>query len=98
METYEIRILRWDGTAAVSTHQKYLNADAAITAARLLARGRPFEVWSDDYCVYAVASGRIAGNRRPGRLPEAALCSVSDKRPLRTNQSPPAKGRRAPFI
>jgi hypothetical protein len=55
METYEIRILRLDGSPGLVTQQRYLNADAAITAARLLAGGRRFEVWNDDYCVYAGA-------------------------------------------
>ena len=52
MENYEIRILRLDGSPGLITQQKYLNADAAITAAKLLAGGRRFEVWNDDYCVY----------------------------------------------
>ena len=41
MENYEIRILRLDGSPALITEQKYLNANAAITAAKLLAGGRP---------------------------------------------------------
>ena len=58
METYEIRILRIDGNPAVITHQKYLNADAAIAAAKLLSGGRQFEVWNDDYCVYSTGAKR----------------------------------------
>lgn len=53
METYEIRILRIDGSPAVITQQKYLNADAAVAAAKLLSAGRQFEVWNEDYCVYS---------------------------------------------
>jgi len=53
METYEIRILRIDGNPAVITQQKYLSADAAIAAGKLLSGGRQFEVWNDDYCVYS---------------------------------------------
>ena len=53
MENYEIRILRLDGSPALITEQKYLNANAAITAAKLLAGGRRFEVWNQDYCVYS---------------------------------------------
>jgi len=53
METYEIRIMRLDGSPGLITESKYLNADAAITAGKLLARGRRFEVWNNDYCVYA---------------------------------------------
>jgi len=53
METYEIRILRLDGSPSLITERKYLNAAAAITAGKLMAGGRQFEVWNDDYCVYA---------------------------------------------
>jgi hypothetical protein len=60
METYEIRILRLDGSPGVITQQKYLNADAAITAAKLLSAGRRFEVWNDDYCVFS-------GTERPDK-------------------------------
>jgi hypothetical protein len=70
METYEIRILRIDGTPAVITQQKYLNADAAITAAKLMSPGRRFEVWNDDYCVYA-ASLKHETARRPPTRPAA---------------------------
>ena len=52
METYEIRILRLDGSPSLITERKYLNAAAAITAGKLMAVGRRFEVWNDDYCVY----------------------------------------------
>jgi hypothetical protein len=53
MENYEIRILRLDGSPALVTEQKYLNANAAVAAAKLLAGGRRFEVWNQDYCVYS---------------------------------------------
>jgi hypothetical protein len=52
MENYEIRILRSDGSPSLITERKYLNSAAAITGAKLLANGRRFEVWNDDYCVY----------------------------------------------
>jgi hypothetical protein len=55
METYEIRILRFDGKPALIAQQKYLNAQAAITAAKLMATGRRFEVWNEDYCVFTSA-------------------------------------------
>jgi hypothetical protein len=54
METYEIRIMRLDGSPGLITESKYLNADAAITAGKLLSRGRRFEVWNRDCCVYDV--------------------------------------------
>ena len=53
MQSYEIRILRGDGLPGLIAEKTYLNADAAIASGRLLARGRKFEVWSDEYCVYA---------------------------------------------
>jgi len=52
MENYEIRILRWDGLPGLITERQYLNTAAAITAGKLLACGRRFEVWTDDCCVY----------------------------------------------
>ena len=53
MQTFEIRILRSDGVPGLIAEKSYLNADAAIASGKILARGRKFEVWSDDYCVYA---------------------------------------------
>ena len=55
METFEIRILRMDGSPGLITERRYLNADAAIASAKLMAGGRRFEVWNDDYCVYAAS-------------------------------------------
>ena len=66
METYEIRILRFDGTPSLIAQQKYLSAQAAITAAKLLAAGRRFEVWNDDYCVYDGAA-RPGADKPPQR-------------------------------
>ena len=59
MENYEIRILRLDGSPSLITERKYLNSAAAITAAKLLANGRRFEVWNDDYCVYDQSSSQL---------------------------------------
>ena len=53
MDTFEIRILRGDGLPGLIAENTYLNTDAAIASGKLLARGRRFEVWRDDYCVYA---------------------------------------------
>jgi hypothetical protein len=69
MESYEIRILRLDGTPSLVAQQKYLNAQAAITAAKLLAAGRRFEVWNDDYCVYD--GGTRPGADKPPQRPAA---------------------------
>ena len=59
MENYEIRILRLDGSPSLITERKYLSSAAAITAAKLLANGRRFEVWNDDYCVYDQSRSRL---------------------------------------
>ena len=62
MENYEIRILRLDGSLSLLAERQYLNLDAAITAGKLLAKGRRFEVWTDDGRLYPAASqARIAG-------------------------------------
>ena len=65
METYEIRILRSNGEPGVITQQKYLNADAAIAAGELMASGKRFEVWNDDYCVYAGSTALRAAQPPP---------------------------------
>ena len=53
MDTFEIRILRSDGMPGLIAEKTYLNTDAALASGKLLARGRRFEVWRDDHCVYA---------------------------------------------
>jgi hypothetical protein len=52
MENYQIRILRLDGSPGLITERKYLNSAAAIAAGKVMANGRRFEVWNEDYCVY----------------------------------------------
>ena len=53
MQDYEIRILNIDGSVSVKTQSPYMSSLAAISAARRLAGNRPYEVWSDDYCLYS---------------------------------------------
>jgi hypothetical protein len=53
MLSFEIRILKADGSLSMATEQIHLNADAAVRAARRLAASRPFEVWSEHRCVYS---------------------------------------------
>jgi hypothetical protein len=53
MQDYDIRILNFDGTLSLQTRCSHLNSLAAISAARRLAGNRPYEVWSDDYCLYS---------------------------------------------
>lgn len=52
MQRYEIRILKDNGSLSLKATNDYLNSNAAIAAARRMARGKPFEVWRGDYCVY----------------------------------------------
>jgi hypothetical protein len=53
MQHYEIRVLKDNGSLSLKIGNDYLNSNAAIAAARRISKGRPFEVWRDDYCVYA---------------------------------------------
>jgi hypothetical protein len=53
MLTFEIRILKADGSLSMAATQIHLNSDAAIRAATRLAGAKPFEVWANDRCVYA---------------------------------------------
>lgn len=57
MQHYEIRVLKDNGSLSLKVGNDYLNSNAAITAARRLAKGKPFEVWRGDYCVYANDGG-----------------------------------------
>lgn len=81
METYEIRILRFDGQPSLIAEQKYLSAEAAITAAKLLAAGRRFEVWNDDYCVYVSAAKDSSPRPPPGQNRSSILPNRYDGRP-----------------
>jgi hypothetical protein len=53
MQRYEIRVLKDSGSLSLKMASDYLNSNAAIAAARRLSKGKPFEVWRGDYCVYA---------------------------------------------
>jgi len=53
MQHYEIRVLKDNGSLSLKMGNDYLNSNAAIAAARRLSKGKPFEVWRGDYCVYA---------------------------------------------
>lgn len=53
MQHYEIRVLKDNGSLSLKIGNDYLNSNAAIAAARRLSKGKPFEVWRGDYCVYA---------------------------------------------
>ncbi len=53
MQHYEIRVLKDNGSLSLKVGNDYLNSNAAIAAARRLSKGKPFEVWRGDTCVYA---------------------------------------------
>ena len=57
MQHYEIRVLKDSGSLSLKIANDYLNSNAAIAAARRLAKGKSFEVWLGDYCVYAKDGG-----------------------------------------
>lgn len=69
MQDYEIRILNIDGSVSITTRSLYMNSLAAISAARRLAGNRPYEVWSDDYCLYSSLTPPPVG--RPPDRPAA---------------------------
>jgi hypothetical protein len=52
MEFYEIRILREDGTPAITIPEMYPNDTSAVRSGRLMARGRPVEVWRGTECIW----------------------------------------------
>ncbi len=51
MEAYEIRILRDDGTPAITIPEMHISDMAAIRSARFMARGKPVEVWRGTECI-----------------------------------------------
>jgi len=53
MQHYEIRVLKDNGSLSLKMGNDYINSNAAIAAALRISKGKPFEVWRGDYCVYA---------------------------------------------
>jgi hypothetical protein len=51
MQEYEIRILKADRTTSLVFESPHLNDHAAISEARMIADGAPFEVWCGLDCV-----------------------------------------------
>jgi hypothetical protein len=52
MNEFEIRILNRDGSPSITTSLTVYSVQSAIGSAVRLARGRPFEVWTEGRCVY----------------------------------------------
>lgn len=67
MHEYEIRILKSDGSTGVIMQEVHLSTHAAVNKARRLAGERPFEVWSDDRCVYSTADKPSSPGGPPDR-------------------------------
>jgi hypothetical protein len=65
MESFEIKILRADGSVSLIVERKYLNSDAAIAAGKLMANGRQFEVWDRDDCLYDGSQRRDVSTASP---------------------------------
>lgn len=57
MREYEIRILKNDGSTSVIMQEVHLSTHAAVNRGRRMAGASPFEVWSNDRCVYSTANG-----------------------------------------
>lgn len=53
MTEYEIRVLGSDGRPSLISEWVHLNLSAAITSAKRMANGAPFEVWTGGACFYA---------------------------------------------
>jgi hypothetical protein len=63
MQDYEIRVLNFDGSAAIITAEIHLTDASAIRAGRALADGLPFEVWRGIDCIYG---GDLPAPKVPG--------------------------------
>ena len=59
MYQYEFRILRDDGKPALIVAAIHLNDNAAIRAARKLARAHKFDVWRGMDCIYGTEGAPI---------------------------------------
>ncbi len=70
MDQYEIRIMRDDGGTSLIVAAIQLDDNAAIQAARKLARAHKFEVWRGMECIYGMDGATII-NLRPARRREA---------------------------
>jgi hypothetical protein len=53
MQEYQIRILDSDDVPYISATHRLFSTHAAVGWALKIARGRPFEIWSEGRCVYA---------------------------------------------
>ncbi len=67
MEFYEIRILREDGTPAITIPEMYPNDSSAVRSGRLMARGQPMEVWRGTECILGQELHSPLPPHRPSR-------------------------------
>jgi hypothetical protein len=66
MQDYLIRILDKNDVPYISSTHKLSSTHAAVGTALKVARGKPFEVWSDGRCLYA--SNPVARSPHPPGL------------------------------
>ncbi len=59
MDQYEIRIMRDDGGTSLIVAAIQLDDNAAIQAARKIARAHRFEVWRGMDCIYGTGGATI---------------------------------------
>jgi hypothetical protein len=59
VDSYEIRLLRDDGSPAVIAEEIYLCDQAAIRAAEGIAHGKSFEVWRGIDCIFSAQPAAI---------------------------------------
>jgi hypothetical protein len=55
LKIYEFRVLNWAGNILKATQEAHLSDTQAVRSARLVATGRPFEVWVGTKCIHPVA-------------------------------------------
>ena len=67
MDQYEIRIMRDDGGTSLIVAAIHLDDNAAIQAARILARAHKFEVWRGMDRIYGTDGARIVNLRTTQR-------------------------------
>lgn len=68
MPEYEVLILGPDAKPTSFVETQQVDDDDAIRSAKLMAKGRPFEVWRDTVCVHRVRPEELV---RPPHKPLA---------------------------
>ena len=69
MHEYEIRVLNGDHTLSLSMRAQELNNDCAIREGRMIAQGKPFEVWRGDERIYCKPAAGVTPGGAPIPFP-----------------------------